>query len=73
MLPVMIKLEVSSSTIDRIGYDVKNQLLYVSFLSGTIYKYSDVSRQRYSKLKSAESVGRYFNKYIKNSYDYKKL
>ncbi len=72
-LPIMLKLEVPSSTIDRIGYDKVSKTLFVSFLSGTLYRYSDVSNQRYNRLKNADSVGRYFNKSIKNSYLCKKM
>ena len=41
--------------------------------SGARYRYFDVSDRRMEGLKNASSVGKYFNRYIRNDHDYQRL
>ncbi len=65
--------KVKSSQISEIGYDVSNEILYVTFSSGSKYMYKEVSIDTWEGLEKAESVGSYFNRNIRNIYEYQKL
>lgn len=60
---------VDSSAISRIGYDANNKVLGVEFEeSGDVYYYYDVPENVYNDLKKADSIGGYYNDYIKGEY-----
>lgn len=62
----MNRKNVVSSNIHSIGYS--EGTLEIEFLNGGIYQYSNVPEIVYTALINADSHGRYFNAYIKNSY-----
>lgn len=64
--------QVKSSHITHVGYDPATRCLDVYFNSGT-YRYFNVKEDVYSDLLKAESVGRFVNRYVVNSYDCVKL
>ena len=65
--------EISSSLATKIGYDSRHEVLAVTFRdSGITYYYYDVPESVWKGISTADSVGSYFNQYIKDSYDYKK-
>jgi len=66
--PQFNMIKVSSSNIDSIGYNAKNEILRVKFLTGAIYDYLKVSLSEYTNLIGASSVGRYINESIKPNY-----
>ena len=45
----------------------------VEFARGAIYQYQNVSHEVYQELAYADSVGKYFNKYIAKNYEYEKV
>lgn len=58
-----------SSTIDSLGYDRESGTLYVGFSPHeTVYAYNDVEESTFDMLAYADSVGRFFAKYIKGTY-----
>lgn len=59
---------VQSSNLKSIGYDSNTSTLEVEFNNGAIWQYYDVLESTYYELKSASSVGKYFNANIKGSY-----
>lgn len=62
----MKRKPVSSSAIVSIGYNSQKELLEVEFAeSGGIYQYYDVAPELYEELMRADSIGAYFNNYIK--------
>jgi hypothetical protein len=69
-------LPVKSSNVAAIGFDFKNSILYVQFLSadqkkrGSLYKYMDVPPKLYTKFLSATSKGGFLNDWIKGRYHY---
>ena len=61
-------IPVTSSNINAVGYDFKEEVLHVQFKGGKTYIYEGVPRHIYDELMMAESVGKYFNQTIKNEY-----
>ncbi len=61
-------LKSSSVVIKSFDYDEPTQTLRVEFNSGSVYKYQDVPDSVYQGLKSAPSVGQYFNSHIREKY-----
>lgn len=64
---------VSSSNIESIGYDERNQELYIKFLNQTIYVYKGVPQHEYQNLLEAPSQGSYLNRNFKNIYPYERI
>ena len=65
-------LKVKSSNIKGIGY--RNNLLYVAFNTGDVYRYEKVPEQLIVDFFKAKSKGKYFNIFIrKGKYAYKKI
>ena len=47
--------------------------LYIAYKNGYVYKYDDVPKQIFANLETAESKGKYINKYIvKENYSFHK-
>ena len=66
----MKRKAVESSLLTSIGYDKKAKTLEVQFTGGAIYQYFDVPEMEYKALLAADSIGRYFNFNIRDSYEY---
>jgi len=66
-------LEVESSNIEAVHYDLMNKELYVKFTSGSIYSYQNVEHHVYDSLVNADSIGKFFGKEIRNEYDFERL
>jgi hypothetical protein len=65
---------VESSLIRSVGYDLPSSVLEVEFVEGgRLYEYYDVPLSVYSRLMAAESIGAYFNEYIKDMYAYQQI
>lgn len=62
----MKRKPVQSTAIVSIGYDMEKELLEVEF-AGThdVYQYFDVAPELYEELIKADSIGAYFNHYVK--------
>ena len=60
---------VSSSNLASVGFDPTTYTLEVEFNSGRVYQYFDVPEHIYQELMSAGSVGSYFSRSIRNSFD----
>ena len=69
MQPVQLK----STSLRAVAYHDQLALLELEFRSGAIYHYFDVSTSIYKALLRAESKGRYFNQYIRNSFTCAKI
>ena len=66
----MKMIHVQSSNLVAVGYD--NGTLVIEFHSGT-YEYRGVPANIYQGLMAASSHGEYHARYIKNSYQYKRI
>jgi hypothetical protein len=69
----MNREQVTSSTVASLGYDAGTMTLEVEFVTGFVYQYFDVPEFEYQNLVTAESIGRYFNQNIRNSYRYGRI
>ncbi|MEZ0389907.1 MAG: KTSC domain-containing protein [Verrucomicrobium sp.] len=65
----MKRRRVTSTSIMSIGYDDATKILEVQFKSG-IYQYFPVPKAVYKRFLVASSKGRFFNRFIKPTYDY---
>lgn len=65
---------IKSSVIDTVRLVPSKNILYVKFkTSEAWWKYTDVPKAKMSPMLHAESIGSYFNMYIKNEFKYEKL
>lgn len=64
---------VDSTSIAAIGYDATERTLWVRFVTGATYRYSDVPPATYEEFLEAESKGRYFNSEIRDAYSFERV
>jgi hypothetical protein len=70
----MRRLQVNSRILKSVGYDRFNSVLEVKFkISGRVYAFLNVSMEVYEKFMKARSRGNFFNSYIKNHFQFKKI
>ena len=69
----MNRVQVASTDIREVGYDVEHSVLEIVFHSGGAYKYFAVPYAEYRNLIGAASVGRYFHAHIKGAYAWEKV
>jgi hypothetical protein len=55
-------IRFKSSNLKKVGYDVKNQILYIQFKNKTNYKYTEVPIMWFVNFTLAKSKGKYFSK-----------
>lgn len=72
-MPVPDMEPVSSTSIAAVGYDAENGVVYVQFLDGQTYAYKGVPQHEYESLRSAASVGSYFNRHFRSAYPYERV
>ena len=63
-------VSVDSSALSEVGYDYSHEMLAIRFRENNehIYVYYDVPSEVYEDFISADSLGRYYNSYIKGQY-----
>ena len=66
-------VDVKSSNVAKVGYDVESEQLVVQFKAGGIYAYDSVPPGIHQQTTTAESIGRFFHKEIKDLYKTTKL
>lgn len=64
------KIDVRSSAIVSVVYCCDQKEMYVMFISGAEYKYKNIEYDVFLGLKYSDSMGKYFNRVIKDKYDY---
>jgi KTSC domain-containing protein len=64
---------VNSSALVSVGYDHDRLVLETELTSGAVYQYLDVPESVFLELMSADSLGKYYNKNIRNNYRYIQL
>jgi hypothetical protein len=70
--PNMKREPVESTAIKSIGYNEDKQILEVEILeTGRVYKYFNVPLEEYMDFLDAKSLGEYYNRVIKENYEYK--
>lgn len=69
----MNRTPVNSSALVSVGYDRDGLVLETELTSGAIYQYFDVPESVFLELMNADSLGKYYNKNIRNNYRYTQL
>lgn len=64
---------VESSTMRSVGYEADIKVLEIEFESGAVYRFKEVPAKIYEGLMGAESKGKYFNREIRNCYEYEQV
>ena len=63
------KVTEASSFINSVAWHHDTRILIVSFSSGSVWAYDEVSKKTFNQFAQAESAGNYFNKNIRNKYN----
>ena len=63
-------INVVSSNIQSIGYDLETESLFVKFNNNFLYLYMEVPEKYYDDFLDASSKGKYHNKVIMNNFEY---
>lgn len=63
-------MPVDSTTMRSVGYEARSRILEIEFDSGAVYQYLGAPARVYEQLIAAESKGRYFNREIRDRYQY---
>ena len=58
-------IEVTSSVLSAVSYTSELCVLDIKFVSGTVYRYSNISRAMYKQLLMVESKGLWFSTYLR--------
>ncbi|BAY64549.1 hypothetical protein NIES22_46480 [Calothrix brevissima NIES-22] len=66
-------LPVSSSMAASIAYDSHEQTLQVEFKNGEVYEYFGVDEETWEDFSSADSIGSFYNDYIKGQFDCERI
>jgi hypothetical protein len=69
----LIEVTIQSSNLSSAKFNTETEDLIVSFNNGAIYEYNKVPWEKFTKLRLAESQGKFFNENIARKYTYKKL
>jgi len=62
-----------SKMIESTEYDDETHILEVTFNNNDVYAYYNVPESEYDAMIEADSIGKFFNQYIKNDYDWDPL
>ena len=65
----MRRTPVASASIASLGYDAARAVLEVEFTGGGVYRYLDVPPGVVETLLDARSLGRTFNRWVRDRYD----
>ena len=65
-------LLVDSEAIRQISYDREKRVLLVLFQNGTMYSYWRVHVRTFQRMRNCYSIGKFYNKYVKNRYRHTK-
>jgi hypothetical protein len=68
-----ISVEIESSNLKLAVYHTKAATLTVTFNNEAIYEYKDVPWELFTKLRMAESQGRFFNQNISKAFKYERV
>jgi KTSC domain len=67
----MHRVPVSSRILKTIGYDSARLMLEVKFrITGKVYAFYDITKEEFTRLINARSIGNYFNTKIKNRFQF---
>jgi hypothetical protein len=64
---------IDSTSIASVGYDAGSSTLEVEFRNGHVYQYLEVAKRLYWELMSAQSVGAYLNREIRDQHEFRRV
>jgi len=67
-----IQITIQSSNLKSASYNTESEDLTITFNNGSIYVYEKVPWAKFTKLRMAESQGKFFNENISKNHKYKK-
>ena len=71
---VIMQSTPESSCFSEVGYDPAWEFLVVQFRdSGSVYTYSGFSKDKWDEFIAADSLGSWYNKYIKGQYECERI
>ncbi|MBV9961344.1 MAG: KTSC domain-containing protein [Parafilimonas sp.] len=62
-----------STVIASFHYNVETNVLTIVFVSGIVYHYKNVPEKIYKNMKNSTSKGIYFNRNIKDKFEFEKV
>lgn len=62
----MERKPVSSSLVESVGYNPEEEILEVELENGRVYQYMEVPESTYQEFLAADSLGRFFNRHIRD-------
>lgn len=68
-----ITVGINSSNLKSATYETEVKTLSVTFKNGSIYEYYDVPWEIFTKLRMAESQGKFMNQHVNKTFKYKKV
>jgi lysyl-tRNA synthetase class 2 len=69
----LISVDIQSSNLKNAVYNTETEDLTITFNNGSIYEYNKVPWTKFTKLRLAESQGKYFNENISKNHKFNKL
>ena len=70
----IVREAITSSNLESLGYDEKNETLEVEFLNaGEIYRYHNISKHVFNAMLGASTPGQYFYHFIRLAYPYYRI
>ena len=69
----MHRQAVDSTNLAGVGYDAETETLEVEFHHGGVYEYFGVPPSIHQGLLEAPSLGSYFNKHVRHSYEQRRV
>ena len=69
----MINVTIHSSNLKEANYNTESEDLTITFNNGAIYEYNKVPWNTFTKLRLAESQGKFFNENISKKFTYKRV
>jgi hypothetical protein len=69
----VIEVKIQSSNIKSSKYNTEDKTLLIEFNNDSVYQYNEVPWEIFTKLRMAESQGKYFNSNISKKYKYEKI
>ncbi len=68
-----ISVEINSANLTSATYNTESKDLSIVFKNNSIYEYSKVPWDIFTKFRMTESQGKFFTTNIKNNYEFKKV
>ena len=69
----LIEVKIQSSNIKSSTYNTEDKTLLIEFNNSSLYQYNEVPWEVFTKLRMAESQGKFFNTNISKKYKYEKI